>query len=312
MALVVDCYSHVFPNLLNRSEMISIDGLSRFRDKARDWLRPVSKSVHGAQSLLRYLPRVARDPMDAVSALLPLPGLLVESTPSDLLTAMDESGVNFSWVIAQPPWITNEFILSLAAEQPRFIPVVNLPRGTAEPAKVLKSFVARGARALKIHPAFDGDDVNSLRYRALLRVADEMDLPVILHTGHVHSKVLYRSPLQARAENFVKWYESFPRVRFILAHINFHDPNTALDLCEEFSNLWVDTSRQPTEVIGEAVRRLGSERVLFGTDWPFYGSNLMFGKNKILDGIETGLLNEEQGRLILGENAAKILNLGLA
>ncbi len=310
MALIIDFNCHVFPDLIKNSEMISVEGVNRFKGNARQWLRPVSRSVHGAQILLRHLPLFARNPLDAFSALLPFPGLMFESTPSDLYSAMDEAQVNFSVAIAQSPWISNEFVLSLAAENPRLIPVVNIPRGTSRPGQALKAWVGKGARAIKLHPALDGEDVNSPRYRSVLRAADDMNLPVIVHTGCVQSKLLYRSPSQAKAENFIKWYESFPNVRFILAYMNFHEPNTALDLCEEFPNLWVDTSSQPSEVIGEAVRRIGAERVLFGTDWPFLGSNLTLGKSRIQDAIDTGLLNQEQGRLILGENAAKILNLG--
>ncbi len=310
MTLIVDFHSHVFPDLFKGSEMIPVGGINRLRGVTRQWLRPLSKSIHGAQSLIRHLPRFARESVDSVSAVLPLASLIVESNLGDLLAAMDEAQVSFSVVIAQPPWTSNEFILSLAASNPRLIPVVNIPKGTQKPGQALKGYVQKGARALKIHPAFDGEDINSPRYRSLLRAADELNLPVILHTGCTHSKFLYRNPDQGSAENFVKWYETFKDVRFILAHMNFHEPNTALDLCEEFSNLWVDTSRQPAEVIGEAARRIGAERVLFGTDWPFMGSNLILGKSRIQDGIETGLLNEAQGRLILGENAAKILNLG--
>jgi hypothetical protein len=310
MTLIVDFHSHVFPDLMKNFEMIPVERINYFRGMARQWLRPLSQSIHGTQALLRHLPRFARDPMDSLGAVLPLVGLPVESTLADLVAAMDEAQVNFSLVIAEPPWITNEFVLSIAAENSRLIPVVNIPKGTQKPGQTLKSWAQRGAKALKIHPAFDGEDINSTRYRSLLRAADELNLPVIVHPGCVHSKLLYRNPSQSSAENFVKWYETFTSVRFILAHMNFHEPNTALDLCEEFPNLWVDTSRQPAEVIGEAARRIGAERVLFGTDWPFLGSNQVLGKSRIQNAIETGLLNAEQGRLILGENAAKILNLG--
>ncbi len=309
MTLIVDFNSHVFPALFKGFEIIPIDKVNRFRESARQWLRPISNSIHGSQTMLRYLPQFARDQLDGLSAILPLPGLMVESTPGDLFSAMDAAQVDYSVVIAQQPWVPNDFILELAAEHPRLIPVVNIPKGTAKPGQALKAYVQKGARALKIHPSMDNEDVNSPRYRALLRAADDLALPVIVHTGCIHSKLLYRNPRQGKAENFVKWYESFPQVRFVLAHMNFHEPNIALDLCEEFSNLYVDTSWQPTEVIAEATRRIGADRVLFGTDWPFVGNNLNLGRSRIQNGIETGLLNEEQGRLILGENAAKLLHL---
>jgi predicted TIM-barrel fold metal-dependent hydrolase len=123
--------------------------------------------------------------------------------------------------------------------------------------------------------------------------------------------LFYKDPQQGSAERFSKWYENYPKTRFILAHMNFHDPGLSFDLCEEFENLSVDTSWQPTEVIGEAVRRVGAERVLFGSDWPLIGNNMSVGRQRIQECIDIGLLNQQQARLILGENANQLLGLTL-
>ena len=93
--------------------------------------------------------------------------------------------------------------------------------------------------------------------------------------------------------------------------MNFHEPSVALDLVEKHPNVFVDTSWQPAEVIGEAVRRVGAERVLFGTDWPFVGNNVNIGLARIRDCIQAGSLTEEQSMLILGVNAAKIFGISI-
>jgi predicted TIM-barrel fold metal-dependent hydrolase len=246
--------------------------------------------------------------VDQLGGLLSLSGLFVESTVGNLHEAMKEAAIHYAMVIAHPPFIPNEFVLELYSEHPKLIPVVNIPKGTAQPGHVLKKYAEKGAKALKIHAASDGEGVDSPRYRALLKSASDLGLPVILHTG-CHNSLFYRDPHQGHAERFTKWYESYPTTQFILAHMNFHEPSTALDLCEEFENLWVDTSWQPAEIIGEAARRIGAERILFGTDWPLIGNNMTVGRRRVQDCVETGLLNEQQAKLILGENALKLLGL---
>jgi predicted TIM-barrel fold metal-dependent hydrolase len=259
--------------------------------------------------MLRHLPEPVRSRIDELSGLAPLPALLVESTALDLTEAMEQAGVDRALVIAHPPYMPNELVLEESQKNDRFIPVVFVPSGTSRPGQALKNYHEQGARVLKIHPASDGEGVDSPRYKALLKAAAELDMPVILHTGCIHSHVLYKDPEQGQAQRFAPWFENFRSLKFILAHMNYHEPNIALDLAEEYPNLYVDTSWQPAEVIGEAVRRIDASRVLFGTDWPFVGNNLKIGIQRIEDAVGIGMLNEEQSKLILGENAAKLLGI---
>lgn len=313
--VVIDCHVHVFRDPL-RSSLLkwvprSAEGtVGEVRRRARNWMKPFTSSMHRAQTLVRYLPQPVLKRIDQFSGFAPLPNLLVEGTLSDLREEMKAADIDRAVIIAHPARplaIPNEFVLDICGHDPNFIPAVNISSGTSRPGLALKSYVHRGARFLKIHPAADGEGVDSPRYRALLRVAADMGLPVILHTGCLHTHLLYKTPEQGEVQRFAPWFEKYKNVRFILAHMNFHNPNIALDLAEEHDNLFVDTSWQPAEIIGEAVRRIGADRVLFGTDWPIVGGNLSVGRSRIRDCLSSGLLNESQSRLILGENITKML-----
>jgi predicted TIM-barrel fold metal-dependent hydrolase len=83
----------------------------------------------------------------------------------------------------------------------------------------------------------------------------------------------------------------------------------ALDIAVEFRNVWVDTAWQPAEIIAEAARVIGPERVLFASDWPFLGNNIAVGLQRIRDCVDAGLLRENEAELILGRNAAGLLKL---
>ncbi|MFZ9594640.1 MAG: amidohydrolase family protein [Bdellovibrionia bacterium] len=279
------------------------------RRRARAWLKPWVRSAHQVQTVLRHLPEPLRKGLDQLASLVPLAHLGFESTLGDLQEAMLEAEVDYSVLIAHPPFIQNEFVLAASQQNPRLIAAVNIPKTAARPAQLLKQFHQNGARLLKIHAASDGEGIRSPRYKSLLRMAQDLGMPVILHTGCLHSRLLYRNPELCSAEKFKPWFQTYSKTQFILAHMNFHEPTQALDLGEAFENVWVDTSWQPTEVIGEAVRRMGPNRVLFASDWPLLGNNMAVGKRRVLEAVSTGLLNPEQAQLILGRNAIKLLGM---
>ena len=128
----------------------------------RELLRPYSTSVHRLQTAVRLLPEPLRRPLDEIAPMAPLPLLFVESTPADLLAAMDRTGVARSVLIAHPPAISNEFVLELAQEHPdRIVAAVNVPKSAPRPGAQLKEYVARGAKLLKIHPSADGEGADA-------------------------------------------------------------------------------------------------------------------------------------------------------
>lgn len=279
------------------------------RKKIRDWYRPFAGWVHQFQPVMRHLPEPVRTRLDQVGGLAPLPTLLIESSAPDLLDEMDEAEVRYAVVVAHPPYAPSEFVLEVCALNSRLIPAVNIPPGTSRPGLMLKKFAEKGVKILKIHPAADGEGPDSARYRALLKTAADHGMIVILHTGCLYTHVLFKDPDQGHAERYSGWFEKYPQTQFVLAHMNFHDPHIALDLCEEYPNLFVDTSWQPSEVIGEAVRRIGASRILFASDWPIVGNNFNIAKRRIDESRESGLITAQESELIFGENAVKLLGI---
>jgi predicted TIM-barrel fold metal-dependent hydrolase len=300
---VIDFHVHAFPSRLGSVETHPL------RAQARSWLRPVQNSAHQLQTMIRHLPSTIRKGIDEIGSLLPLPAIAVESTVADLLEAMEHDEIDRALVIAHPNLIPNEFVLEAAAQDPRLLAVVNIPPGTPKPGATLKNFIQKGARALKIHPAADGMGSESKHYRTLVKTAGELGIPVIIHTGCLHSSLLFKSPSASRAEHFTPWFEMYPDTRFVLAHMNYHEPGIAIDLMIDHPNVYADTSWQPAETIAEAVRNVGAERVLFGSDWPLLGNNFEVSRGRIRECIEMGWLTKDESKLILGENAARLLNL---
>lgn len=320
MSIVIDFHTHVFPNYLEEylDKHLPPAGtviVNRVRKQVRGWIRPFTNSVQKARPLVRYLPDGARVPFDLLGSVASVPSLFVEATAPDLEQAMGLAGIDAAVIIAHPPLISNDLVLDLAAEakldSPRFIPAVYIPKKAKRPSALLRSYVKKGAKLLKIHPAADGEGPKSAQYKTILRTAADLDLPVILHTGTGHSPLMFREPELGRVELFSSWFKAYPKLKFILAHMNEHAPQLALDLAVRHPNVYVDTASQPAEIIGEAARRIGTERVLFASDWPMVGNNLSIARNRIRDCVSIGLINEGQENLILGENAAGLLKLRL-
>lgn len=324
MSKIIDFHVHVFPDAIGTiakhigvgplAPYVSEDTIQFLKKQARFWLRPITHTLHHAQTVLRHLPESTRRGVDELSGLAPLATLLIESTAKDLIDAMNTNKVDRAVIIAQPPYSSNEFVLKLLQDFPdRFIVAVNLSRSYIEKttplksAEDLKTYVENGAKILKIHAASDGEKIDSERYEVLLETAAELKLPVIIHTGCIHSTFLYRSPKNGQAENYVPWFKKYKKTKFVLAHMNYHDPGVAIDLAEQFENLYLDTSWQPSEVIGEAVRRIGSDRILFATDWPIVGDNLNVGLSRVQDALDTGIIKKSDAEKILGDNARILL-----
>jgi predicted TIM-barrel fold metal-dependent hydrolase len=298
----IDSHAHVFPG--------SFKGvLSQLRKRSRRWLRPYTRAIHELQLYSRLLPETARRPFEELTSLGPVATLVLEATVQDLKEEMRMAGVKGALLIAHPPLAFNEFILSVTEGNPGLYAAVNIPPGTPRAAVELKRFIDKGARALKIHRAADGEPLDSPHYASLLETADERQLPVILHTGCFHSHTFFKNPELGAIEGFLPWFSRYPHVRFILAHMNGHEPRLALDIAEDHANLFVDTSWQPTELIGEAVRRLGAERVLFGSDWPIVGGNMRVGKARIAECVTKGTLKPAEAEFVLGKNAMRLFRI---
>ena len=127
-----------------------------------------------------------------------------------------------------------------------------------------------------------------------------------------HAVVLtHSSEKNSLAADFVPLANAYPDVRLILAHIGCGWDG---DLTHQvrairqsaYGNIWADTSsaRSVTPGLIEwAVRELGAERVLFGTDTPLYHTAMQRSR------IDRAELSDEAKQLILRDNAVHLFGL---
>lgn len=303
---IIDFHAHCIPNA-------PLEGVlpASVRTVARFWSRPMSRAFHDLQPWLRFLPPIGRMTIEEAAGLVTAPFLLVESSIRDLEISMDRNGVEKTLLIASPPKIPNEWLLSLLEEEKwskRLIIAINFPANLKIDVKSeIKKYRDRGVHFLKIHPAMDGASPDSESYTQQLEAATDLGMSVILHTGCLHSHLFYKNPKNGSALLYEKWFACYPKISFFLAHMNMDEPEVAMDLATKYPNVHLETSWQPSETIAEAVRRVGADRIFLGSDWPFLGNNQKVSIRRVKDAIQSQMISEEDGRKILGANAENYL-----
>ncbi len=155
---------------------------------------------------------------------------------------------------------------------------------------------------IKIHPEEHAYRISD-HGDELFSFFEEVGAPVMTHSGCPNS-------LPA---DFVPFANRYPKARVLLAHLgNGAGAQGRVDLqvkavqAAEHGNLWVDTSSARSILpwlIEWAVKEIGAERLLFGSDTPLYHVALQRAR------IEMAEISDQAKRLILRENAVSFFDL---
>lgn len=173
------------------------------------------------------------------------------------------------------------------------------PKTYEQARRMLKSPWCVG---IKIHPEEHAYRIAD-HGEELFSFFEEVGAPVMTHSG---------CPNSLPAE-FVPFADRHPGARVLLAHLgNGAGANGRVDLqvravqAAKHGNLWVDTSSARSILPGLvewAVRELGAERLLFGSDTPLYSVSMQRTR------IEMAEIPAAAKQLILRDNAVKFFRL---
>jgi predicted TIM-barrel fold metal-dependent hydrolase len=152
-----------------------------------------------------------------------------------------------------------------------------------------------GFRALKLMPTHHGfRSVSQVPY-SLMRKAEELEIPMTIHSG-----TFFCHPLEIGV-----LAEAFPKVPVIMDHMGYrYYVAEAIAAARRTPNIYLATTAvMEPHWIRQAVRELGAEQVLFGSNaphvWPI--TQLMV--------VHQAELSEADERKVLGENAARLYRL---
>jgi predicted TIM-barrel fold metal-dependent hydrolase len=96
-----------------------------------------------------------------------------------------------------------------------------------------------------------------------------------------------------------------PDTTFVLGHSGALQMEAALDLCKHYPNVYLETSSQGLPNVRRIVAEAPPERVMFGSDWPFYHQATPLAKVF----IATEGQPETRAR-VLWQNAARLFEIG--
>jgi len=151
---------------------------------------------------------------------------------------------------------------------------------------------------IKIHPEEHGYPIRE-HGRAIFEFAARHRAVVLAHSSEHNSL----------AADFLPFADAFPEMKLILAHIgcgwdgDLTHQVRALEKCKH-GNLFADTSSARSitpNLIEWAVRMVGADRVLYGTDSPLYFAPMQRAR------IDHADLSDQDKRLILCDNAIRLL-----
>lgn len=182
----------------------------------------------------------------------------------------------------------------------------------------LERIAALGLKGVKIHPVYQGVDLDDLRYLRILERAGELDLIVVTHSG---IDIGYPQAEHCLPEVVLRAVRQVGPVKLVAAHMGgWKCWDRALELLAD-TQVYLDTSfsvgtiaplddgyytREELQLLHadafmEMVRCFGAERILFGTDSPWSG------QKESVDWLRALPLSQVEKDAILGGNAQRLL-----
>ncbi len=192
----------------------------------------------------------------------------------ELIHSMDKQGIDHAVVYSIEPLTKTQEILEITEPyRDRISVFASVNKEISDRVGYLRPFVESGAvRGIKIHPQVGGyskdDMVESTR--GVVALADEFGLPVSFHTGHIPVEALSGIGGNVDVHTLEPLIKDFPKCTIVLNHIGWESWREVLALAVKHENLMVETSWQPAHVVRRAVKAIGAQRVLFGSDYPMF------------------------------------------
>lgn len=155
---------------------------------------------------------------------------------------------------------------------------------------------------IKIHPEEHGYHITEYGTE-IFEFAEKNETVIQSHSGEKNSL----------PEDFVEFANGFPTVKLIVSHLGCgfdNDPSHQVKAIQKsrHGNMFTDTSSAMSmtpRLIEWAVKEIGAERILYGTDSPLYFAPMQRAR------IDYAEISENDKKLILRENAITLFKQGV-
>ena len=224
-----------------------------------------------------------------------------ESTVAALLSEMDRHGVARAVVVPVGKHLAvynregNDRVLSAAKGRPdRLIPFATANPWYGEKALAeLERAFDLGAAGVKLHPGLQGFRLTDPVVRPLVGLCARHSKPIYFHMG---------TPVLCMPYQLTELAMQYPEATFIMGRAAWSDfwydvPHAV----QAVNNIWVETSHHVACFISLVMEKIGSERIVFGSDWPHNSMGVELAK------ITRFVARGKDRENILQRNMARIL-----
>jgi hypothetical protein len=244
-------------------------------------------------------------------------------TPAGLRPYLQQHGIDWAVALADVCPVTtglttNEFVGDLCAQANALPDPPSGPRGRLLPFASLNPFMVNdlaqelerlvkecGFRGFKVYPVYQHHYVNDSRMYPLYAKAQELGVPMLVHTGSSvfkGARIKYGDPLYLDDVAI-----DFPNLPILMAHSGrpfWHAQ--AFWMARRHANVYLEISGLPGKKLLDYFPELErlADKVVYGSDWP---GNPYLRRN--VEAIEALPLKDGTKEKILWKNAARILGI---
>ncbi len=233
-------------------------------------------------------------------------GMRRTHTIPNILREMEESGISQSVLLPiDLPVLSSNAVntLNILKGNDAFILFGSVHPYASNVEGKLDEQLALGARGIKVHPATQMVRPDNLRAMRLYSLCAERNLPILFHCGPVGIE-----PKAGRRRSQVVLYEKAlketPEAIFILGHSGALQMEQALDYCKRYPNVYLDLSCQSLSNVRTILQEADTDRLMYGTDWPFYHQSIALAKVLLATEHDPMLR-----RKVLYDNAARLFKV---
>jgi len=227
----------------------------------------------------------------------------------DLLSVMDENGIDI--VVTTPPYSSigvdrtydeaNAFLADAMEKRPdRMLGFIRVNPHLLEHAlkRIDAGVKHQGFWGIKLHPRNEAFAINSedLAF-PIAELAAKLEVPLLIHTGEPDTYGFAQPTLVGGLA------DAFPDVTMIIGHMGKRLFEDAILVARWFENIVLETSFRSPRNIARAVKLVGADRVVYGSDMPFGIPEVEMMKIRLCD------ISPQEREMVLGINMARILKL---
>lgn len=308
----IDCHTHLALNcfLGPHPDLLARPGGTRYYLGMNDW---ISLECYMNKNQTQQVRRMMRK---ALADMIMPWGSRVTATHTipNLIREMDLLGIEKAVVfpVATGMSIGDDMTeryrdaIQRSGHASRFILCASVKPTEPDAARKVRQYHAAGYRGIKLHPNFSRFYPDDPQAWPCYEAMAECGLPVLIHCGRTGQEpkagigAIVYSETYSDISHFEAPVAAFPDLRFVLCHAGALQNEGAIAIAKRHRNVWLDIQGQGVSAIQRMIKELGPDRLMFGSDFPFYPIAALLAR--LLAATEH---NRTARRMILRDNARR-------